>query len=254
MDHRCHSRRSIALAAIAASAFLLLMPLASSNSNARTAFAQSSTMSVSLDKKTYKMGDTITVTGKAPTKDSIFIKVFNPNGDLYRVDAIVPHSDGSYSYKLKVGGKLAINGEFKVTVAYLSSSADAKFTLTGGAEPGKKPASSATAAAGMFKVTAKQSKKDTKITVQVDKKSKGKVSKVVFEADVSLGKLKVRAPSGWKADVSDKTVTFTASDKKVIKPGKKATFTLPVVPKTASWSTYDGSVQLDRGTLAIGKK
>lgn len=253
MDHRCHFRRSIALAAIAASAFLLMMPLASSNSNTGTAFAQSSTMTVSLDKKSYKMGDTITVTGKAPTKDSIFIKVFNPNGDLYRVDAIVPNSDGSYSYKLKVGGKLAINGEFKVTVAYLSSSADAKFTLTGGAEPGKKPASSS-AAAGMFKVTAKQGKKDTKITVQVDKKSKGKVSKVVFEVDASLGKLKVKAPAGWKADVSDKTVTFTASDKKVIKPGKKATFTLPVVAKTASWSTYDGSVQLDRGTLAIGKK
>lgn len=253
MNHRHHPRRSIVLAAIAAAVFLLLMPLASSNSNAGTAFAQSS-MTVSLDKKTYKMGETITVTGKAPTKDSIFIKVFNPNGDLYRVDAIVPSGDGSYSYKLKVGGKLAINGEFKVTVAYLSSSAEAKFTLTGGAEPGKKPASSASAAAGMFKVTAKQGKKDTKITVQVDKKAKGKVSKVVFEVDASLGKLKVRAPSGWKADVSDKTVTFTASDKKVIKPGKKATFTLPVVAKTASWSTYDGSVQLDRGTLAIGKR
>jgi hypothetical protein len=275
MNRYCYrprsSARRLALAAMAAAAFLLLAPLASGSSNAGKAFAQSSSsssspsMTVLLDKDTYKVGDIITATGQAPTKEPILIKVLNPKGDPYRIDQIQPNSDGSYSYKLKVGGRLAINGEFTVTVAYLGYSAQAHFTLTGGSEQDKqqqqqKPDDTAAgaAAAGVLKVTAKPGKKDTKVTVQVvDRKGNSKVSRVVFEVDASLAKLKVRAPPGWKADVKDggKTVTFTASDKKVVKPGKKVVFRLPVVVKSGgSWTAFDGSAQLAKGVLVTGGK
>lgn len=236
------NRPQIASAALAASALLLLMPLAGTGAHAQKS------LTISLDKNSYKVGDVITVAGKAPTQDPIIIKVYNPNGDPYRVDQIKPSKDFSYSYKFKVGGKLGVNGEFVVTVAYADSSAEAKFALTGGKEPVKKPSDTP-----MFKVTAKAGKKDVKITVASDKKGKKDIRKVVFEIDKDIGKAKVKAPSGWKADAKGKTVTFT-TDKKAIKPGKKVTFTLPVVIKAASWSTHDGTAQLEKGTLSVGKK
>ena len=231
----------IALAALAAAALLLLAPLTGTDAHAQKS------LTIKLDKKSYKAGDTITVTGKAPTKDPMIIKVYNPNGDPYRVDQIMPANDFSYSYRFKVGGKLGVNGEFVVTVAHADSSAEGRFMLTGGKEPVKKPA------ATMFKVTAKAGKKDVRITVDSEKKGKKSANKVVFEIDKEIGKAKVKAPSGWKVDAKGKTITFT-TDKKAIKPGKKVTFTLPVVITTANWSTYDGVAQLEKGTLSVGKK
>jgi hypothetical protein len=85
----------IVFAALAASALLLLMPLAGTGAHAQKS------LTISLDKKSYKVGDVITVTGKSPTKDPMIIKVYNPNGDPYRVDQIKPANDFSYSYKFK---------------------------------------------------------------------------------------------------------------------------------------------------------
>lgn len=232
------SRASITFIALAAAALLLLMPVAG------TVHAAGS-LTVSLDKQSYKAGDTVTITGKAPTSDPIVIQVYNPNGDPYRVDQIKPEANGSYLYKLKVGGPLGVNGEFKVKVAYLNSSVDAKFTLTGGKEPAKKPVAS------LFKVTVESSKKDSKAVIRSDKKAKP-ANKVVLDLDKDLGKAKVRAPSGWKVDIKGKTVTFTATTP--LKAGKSVRFILPAVIKSAGWTMFDGSAQLEKGTATAGKK
>ena len=64
---------------LATAALLFLMPVAG------TVHAAGS-LTVNLDKQSYKAGDITTITGKAPTSDPIVIQVYNPNGDPYRVD------------------------------------------------------------------------------------------------------------------------------------------------------------------------
>lgn len=81
----------ITFIALTAAALLLLMPVAG------TVHATGS-LTISLDNQSYKAGDTITITGKAPTSDPIVIRVYNPNGEPYRVDQIKPEANGSYIY------------------------------------------------------------------------------------------------------------------------------------------------------------
>lgn len=73
----------ITVIAIIATAFLLLMPVTDT-------VDVTGSLIISLDKQSYKAGDTITITGKAHTSDPIMIRVYNPNGDPYRVDQIRP--------------------------------------------------------------------------------------------------------------------------------------------------------------------
>jgi uncharacterized protein YfaS (alpha-2-macroglobulin family) len=231
------NKNASAFAALAAAAILFMMPLATARAHA------ASSLTISFDKTAYRAGEVVTVTGKAPSPDPIVIQIYNPNGDPYRVDQISPGASGNYTYKFKVGGPLAVNGEFKVTVAYLDSVAEGKFTLTGGKEPPKKPEPD------MFNVTAKATGNTVKIAIKSDKKAKA-VSKVVFQVDKDLGKAKIRAPAKWKAEVSGNTVTFSTASKPV-KGGKTIILTIPSV-KTLSWQTFSGSTELEKGTLALG--
>ena len=53
-------------------------------------------------------------------------------------------------------------------------------------------------------------------------------------------------------DVKGKTVTFTTD--KALQPGKRVTFTIPGVAKTVKWTAFDGSTQLEKGSITLKKK
>jgi predicted secreted protein with PEFG-CTERM motif len=95
--------------------------------------SEANPITVTTDKQSYSSGDTIHISGavaKVVSGQGMFISITNPNGALYRADTIVPNSDGSYSYDLKIGGKLGPSGMYTVKVTYAQSSAQATFTFT----------------------------------------------------------------------------------------------------------------------------
>lgn len=94
------------------------------------AFAQESEFSVAVDAESYSTGETITVTGNVGgnvTGQPLIIQVFNPGGDAYRFDHVLVATDGSYTYKFKVGGPLGTAGTYRVVANYNDESAETAF-------------------------------------------------------------------------------------------------------------------------------
>ena len=89
------------------------------------------------------------------------------------------------------------------------------------------------------------------MVIRSDKKAKS-ANKVVLDLDKDLGTAKVRAMSGWKVDIKGKTVTFTVTT--LLKAGKSVTFILSAVIKSAGWTLFDYSTQLEKGTATADKK
>jgi predicted secreted protein with PEFG-CTERM motif len=94
-------------------------------------------ITVKTDKTSYSTGSTVVINGQIA--DDIFVEgqqvalqVYNPENAAYRFDPIEPEDDGSYSYELTIGGRLAISGEWDVKVTYNKQSAETTFDLTGG--------------------------------------------------------------------------------------------------------------------------
>jgi predicted secreted protein with PEFG-CTERM motif len=103
-----------------------------------TAHAQSSGLTVKTDKTAYSTADTIKVSGSVgvtPTGQPLVIQVFNPNGAAYRFDQVTVAADGSYTYEFKVGGKLGVSGQYKVTVSYNGQSQNTTFSFEGTSGP-----------------------------------------------------------------------------------------------------------------------
>lgn len=95
-----------------------------------SAFAQESEFGVEVDAGSYSTGETITVTGNVGgnvTGQPLVIQVFNPNGDAYRFDHVMVATDGSYTYKFKVGGPLGVTGTYRVVANYNNASAETTF-------------------------------------------------------------------------------------------------------------------------------
>lgn len=86
--------------------------------------------------------NTVTISGNigtTATDQPLLLQVYNPNGAAYRIDQIPAAdiaADGSYSYELKVGGKLGINGEYDVKATYSGVTSETTFNFTGGMEEG----------------------------------------------------------------------------------------------------------------------
>ena len=87
---------------------------------------------VQTDKPSYQSGDTIVISGKVTpvAGQVILLEVFNPSNAMYRADPVVPAADGSYSYNLKVGGKLGPTGNYLVVVTYAGLKAQTTFMFT----------------------------------------------------------------------------------------------------------------------------
>jgi hypothetical protein len=91
------------------------------------------TVTVSTDKSSYQATDTIHIKGTVGSviaNQALLIQVTNPNGALYRADIIQPASDGTFSYDLKIGGKLGPSGTYMVKVTYDQVSSTTSFTFT----------------------------------------------------------------------------------------------------------------------------
>ena len=80
--------------------------------------------------------------------------------------------------------------------------------------------------ASLFKVEVYSSNKNSKVVIRSEKKS-SRLARWCLTLDKDLSEAKVPTPSGWKVDVKDKTVTFTAT--KPLKASKSVTFGLPIV-------------------------
>jgi predicted secreted protein with PEFG-CTERM motif len=98
------------------------------------AYAQTG-FTVATDKTDYSAGDTIKISGnvgQTPTGQPLLIQVFNPKGAAYRFDQTTVAADGSYTYELKVGGKLGETGKYNVKVSYNGVSKETTFNFTAG--------------------------------------------------------------------------------------------------------------------------
>lgn len=97
------------------------------------AYAQTG-LTVATDKAEYTTGDDIKISGNVGAvsgNQPALIQVFNPNGAAYRFDQIKDiGADGSYSYMLKVGGKLGMTGQYNVKVTYNNVSKETTFKFT----------------------------------------------------------------------------------------------------------------------------
>jgi hypothetical protein len=94
-------------------------------------------LTVSTNKPNYTTGETIVISGGVTPAagQALLIEVFNPNGALYRIDPITPASDGSYSYAMKIGGKLGPSGTYTVVVYYNNQKAQTTFSFTNTSPP-----------------------------------------------------------------------------------------------------------------------
>lgn len=97
-------------------------------------FAQQQSITVSTDSQDYESGDTIIISGDVgivKANQAILIQVWNPNGVLYRADLVNDiSSDGSYTYDLKVGGKIGISGMYRVVATYDQRQGETTFAFT----------------------------------------------------------------------------------------------------------------------------
>src|SRR3970040_1238297 len=79
--------------------------------------AQAGTLTVQIDKDSYKIGEDIKISGTVPAVIEVVpiaIQVFNPRNTMYTIDQVTPNADGTYSATIKVGGKLGIGGIYTV--------------------------------------------------------------------------------------------------------------------------------------------
>lgn len=99
------------------------------------AYSQAGTLTVKVDKTSYAMGETITISGTVPAVLEgvpVAIQVFNPRNTMYTIDQVTPNADGTYSTTIKVGGKLGIDGIYTVKATYSGQSVNATFEFKGG--------------------------------------------------------------------------------------------------------------------------
>ena len=98
-------------------------------------------ISLETNKESYNIGDEVTISGKiAPSQfvegQKLVLQVYNPDGAPYRIDVVTPKTDGSYSYSMIVGGKLALSGKYNVKVSYNQKSVQTTFQLEGTSNSG----------------------------------------------------------------------------------------------------------------------
>lgn len=119
----------------------ILLASATAVSAIGTAYAQTG-LTVQTDKTDYAAQDTITISGKVGTVvagQPVLIKVTNPNNAIYRFDQIPATgiaADGSYTYDLKVGGKLGVTGKYTVEATYRGVTQTTTFNFAGGQTTG----------------------------------------------------------------------------------------------------------------------
>jgi hypothetical protein len=99
-----------------------------------SAFAQSSqSLTVRTDASAYRIGDTITISGTVglvKPDQPLLVQVWNPNGILSRTDPVEVSPDGSYVYELKVGGKIGVEGGYRVVVTYDKIQSETTFNFS----------------------------------------------------------------------------------------------------------------------------
>ena len=98
---------------------------------------QSDTFSVFVNKPTYVVGETVTISGTVPIvvqNGYVAIQVFNPKMTPYAIDQVVPAADETYSTAIKMGGKLGIPGLYTVKATYFGNSVVASFELLSASE------------------------------------------------------------------------------------------------------------------------
>lgn len=93
-------------------------------------------LTVKTDKPSYNAGGTATISGTISNNIlqdpglPIIIQIYNPDGNLHRVDQVSLTGSGSYSYEVMTGGSFGnIQGEYRVVVAYTEHVAETKFDL-----------------------------------------------------------------------------------------------------------------------------
>lgn len=90
-------------------------------------------ITVSTDRREYETGDEITIKGKVQTSDPAqptMISVYAPSGKAYRFDQVKLAKDGSFEYRLNVGGVLGITGIYITRVTHGGASATTEFKFT----------------------------------------------------------------------------------------------------------------------------
>lgn len=117
--------------------FVLGLTLALLYASSNLASSQG-TFSVSTDKQTYILGETVIIRGTVPVTivgKFVAIQVFNPMNTIYIIDQSEPDSNGNFSTQIKLGGKLAINGLYTVRATYFENTVTTSFELVTETKP-----------------------------------------------------------------------------------------------------------------------
>ena len=93
-------------------------------------------LSVKTDLPLYTDGNTITVSGFIKNLNidypvDLTLRVFDPTGNLVRIDQITPKADGSYETIFVASGTFKVGGEYSIQVFYSGQKATTKFNFVG---------------------------------------------------------------------------------------------------------------------------
>lgn len=86
-------------------------------------------ITVMIDNTVYRFNDTITISGNIQDRTTdnhpVFIRVFNPKGEMYRYDSTKVNDDGTFIYKMQIIKN--ISGEYRIQAFYNDSWALTRF-------------------------------------------------------------------------------------------------------------------------------
>ncbi len=91
-------------------------------------------LTVKTNKETYNIGEKVSISGNVPAVIEgvpVAIRVFNPNGILYRIGQSSPTNE-MYSYQFQIGGDVAIEGVYIIKATYSGQSVQTSFQLKRG--------------------------------------------------------------------------------------------------------------------------
>jgi len=109
--------------------------LGSSNTQVIVSSAYGASVTVSTDRTSYSLGQSLTVSGKVSPVTAgldVAIIVNGPSGDMRAIDQVTPNADGTYSKNVMTFMQEDPSGTWAVKATYQAATAVATFTFAGG--------------------------------------------------------------------------------------------------------------------------
>lgn len=194
-------------------------------------------LSVKLDKRTYKIGDEVTIEGSISTLlegVSLIVEVSDPTGEPLVSESIPVSSDGTFSYKLKLAGEQFILGSYTVQLSYADARAESTFVAVQ-TEVGA-------VATADVRVAAKQIRDLLLVRVTNADKSDASVYSITIGTSGSVIEA-FKGPRSWNNDSVTPTEATSSAEDEPLNPGEKTYFKVKVTSDDfiINWTAFDSN-------------